>query len=385
MTSSVATSELLKLYGNRTAQMVAAVQHLVAHESPSGDMAGLDACALELSMYFERTVGVKPELLRTGTEQRPHLCARLGDRTRLLLIGHFDTVYPPGTLAAHPTRIEGDRLYGLGALDMKAGLVIMAELCRWLVHQYERPDVTVLFNSDEEIGSTGSGEISRSLAVDADAVLVFEYGNKDGSLRTSNRGVRWIEVELVGRGGHAAYSDAELNPVEALSDVIVAARALHDPAHGLVVTPTVVEGSAIANAVPDRAVVQFDIRGRTEAQLDEVTRAFATLTVGNSNIELRTRTILRIPAFERVDDNRAFAYAQSAAAELGLPTPISIEGYGASDNNQVGYVNHHTLEGLGGWGGGQHNADKEYLAISSLAPAAALATAMVVRSLASSM
>src|SRR5690606_11526616 len=104
----------------------------------------------------------------------PHLIVRFGERTDVLLIGHFDTVHPIGTLEKHPWNIKGDRAYGPGILDMKSGVVIMMEIARCILRNDPRPNLTLFINSDEELGSPTSVPVLRRAAEGASIALAFE-------------------------------------------------------------------------------------------------------------------------------------------------------------------------------------------------------------------
>lgn len=368
---------LIAHYEARSGDIVAAIQRLASIESPSFDIAALELCATELAAYIEEMTGLQPRWCRGGDEKRPHLRLDLGDRPDVLMIGHFDTVHPMGTLAAHPIRMEGDRLYGPGTLDMKGGITVMIEVARYLLAHHDRPNVTLFFNSDEEIASPTSGPILREIAADSTVALVYEFSTHEGVYRVGARGVRWLKYEITGKGGHAAYPEHMLNPVDALVDVLAAARQLNDPKNGLVVTPTMVAASEVPNAVSDKAVVHIDVRGTSDRRLDELEKRLARIRPSDERFEVQVERVLSIPTFEYFEDNLGLDLAKRASSALGLPEPQGIEGRGASDANQIASVLPHAIEGFGGWGDGMHNAPREYVHVSSLLTNAALTTLMI--------
>lgn len=365
-------SDVIEYFEDRKPQMLAAIEQLVAVESWSHDLAALEMCAVELEKLCIEITGLRPTWVRGEGDQRPHLRLDLGDRTDMLLIGHFDTVHPTGTLLSHPTRVDGDRLYGLGALDMKSGCILMLEIARFLTRDGARPNVTLFFNSDEEIGSPTSQDALRKTATGAGGAMIFESTFHESVVKTGLRGVRHLQVMVAGKGGHAAYPEHYINPVDALGEVIMAARALHDPSNGVVVSPTRLTGSEVENVVPDMAMVHLDVRGRSEEILEHVEKCIRRISVEDERIEVTVNRLIRIPTFEQRDDNRVFALARDAADALGLPTLQGVEGRGASDANQIADQTPHIIEGLGGWGDGLHNAEREHILISSLVPSAAL-------------
>lgn len=360
-------------FTGRLPAMAAAIERLVVRESPSSDIGALEDCARELAAYAKEMTDGDAVWHATGPEERPHLQIDLGDRPDVLLIGHFDTVHPVGTLDAHPLRVDGDRLYGPGALDMKAGVVVLLEVAHYLQRSLPRPNVRIFLDSDEEIGSTTSGPLLRQLAHGARVGLVFESTTEEGALKIGARGSRVLQVVARGRGGHAAYPEEYHNPVLALAHVIAQTEQQHRPDHGIVVAPTMLHGAAAWNTVPDEASAHFCLRGTSEALLDQAEQAIRAIRPLDDNIQLHVERLVQIPTFEPRDDNAAFLLAVRAASELGMAHPRGIEARGASDANQIAAVVPGSIEGLGGWGHGLHDPEREHVLLSSLAPSAALA------------
>lgn len=355
--------------------MIDTISMLVNIESPSSDVPSLNKCAKILADYIAEACGpCEIEWIYAGEEQRPHLVIRLGERTDVLLIGHFDTVHPIGTLEVNPYKITGDRMYGPGALDMKAGVVIMVETARYIAMHNRRPNVTLVLNSDEELGSLTSRELFADVSVGGKIALAYESTLHAGLLKTGARGVRRWEVTLTGKGGHAAYAEHNVNPVDALADIIIAARKLHDPANGIVVLPTVIRGSDAANVVPNEASVIIECRGDTDAKLEAVGRTISRMKVDDPRVTVRSELVAHVHTFEVREDNQAFFYAKTASELLGYDEPRGVEARGAGDINQVAPNIPHSIEGLGGWGDGLHDPHREHLMISSLVPSAALST-----------
>ena len=355
--------------------MLDAITKFISMETPATDIGALNLFAKELENYVRETCGSSSiEWISEKKDGRPHLVVRLGERTDVLLIGHFDTVHPVGTLRQNPVRIHGDRFYGPGSLDMKAGLVIMTEIARYITQVREQPNVTLVFNSDEEIGSFSSGDLLREVADGARIGLVFESTIHEGLLKIGARGVRCYQITATGKGGHVAYPEHNVNPVETIADLIVEARKWHDPPSGIVVVPTMLSGSDATNVVPHFATVTFEARGTSEARLEEVERAFYRLSAKDPQVTLAVERIKQIETFELRNDNRAFAYAEKSAELLGMAELHGVEARGASDTNQIARVLPHAMEGLGGWGDGLHDPEREHVMVSSLVPSAALSS-----------
>lgn len=378
---AVVRPEVLHYFEERTEEMVEFIQRFCALETSSNDVPALERFAAIFAPWLQEQLGVEPQILNLGHDKRPHIRVDLGGKADVLMIGHFDTVYPSGTAAEYPSFIDGDELHGIGALDMKSGVVIMVEVARWLQAHQPWSNLSLVFTSDEEIGSETAGPLLREIAADASAILVLEYSDTDGGLRNGNRGFRQLRITVTGSGGHAAYPERNVNPVDALADVIMQARRFHRPEHGIVVTPTVIDASTAVNIVPDTASVLFDVRGTNEELLDEVEQGFSTITLPDERYDIAIDTFLSVPTLPRTDDNYAEAVIRFAARQLGIPEPRFGEARGASDANQVAPVNTHVVEGLGGWGDGAHSAHREFVRISSLAPSAAMAALAIEKAL----
>src|SRR5262249_49904537 len=136
---------------------------------------------------------------RLDIDGRTHLLWKTPERPRVLLVGHFDTVWPGGTIARRPFTLDGDRAAGPGTLDMKAGIVPGLHALATL----ENIDgVAYLFTSDEELGSPSSAPLIRELAALSDAALVLEPA-AGGALKTGRKGVSMYAIEIAGRAAHA--------------------------------------------------------------------------------------------------------------------------------------------------------------------------------------
>ena len=158
---------------------------LVTRESPTHDEAACDALASRLEELMQERGFAVTRHARSGAGDV--LEGRLpgGDGPRTLLLCHYDTVWPLGTLAEMPWRRDGDQVFGPGALDMKAGIanaLTAVDLARRLGLPLAG-DVTLLVTSDEETGSHRSRELIEALAQQHERVLVLEPSRDDGALK----------------------------------------------------------------------------------------------------------------------------------------------------------------------------------------------------------
>ncbi|MGH2402226.1 MAG: M20 family metallopeptidase [Candidatus Limnocylindria bacterium] len=334
-----------------------------------------------------RELGADVERLpHSPTDGRPQLgdlvVGRLAGRgPRILLIGHMDTVFDPGTASARPYRSDGERAFGPGVTDMKAGLLAGLHAIAALQESGERPAVTFIANPDEEIGSPFSTPTIRSLAPDHDAVLVLECARANGDIVSARKGIADFHVTLSGRAAHAG-----VEPEKGRSAILEAAHqvlALHD-LNGrwptVTVNSGVIHGGTRPNVVAERCELQVDLRAATleafEAASAEVERLAAAPSVEGVTIELR-RTAGH-PPMEKTDASaRLVALATSIAGELGFELHDAATG-GASDANTTAALGIPTLDGLGPIGGDDHSVD-EWLDLGSVLPRTTLLACLIGR------
>src|SRR5437868_11612508 len=186
--------------GARGNEMLDDLRNLVQAESFSDDLSATALCADHVVRLGERLLGGTPE--RVTTDGRTHLLWRFGARQRILVIGHFDAVWPTGTLGRWPFVVDGDRASGPGTFDMKAGIVQGMYAMGTLS---SLDGIAILFTSDEELGSPTSAPLIRELASTVEATLVLEP-SAGGALKTGRKGVSQYEVHIEGRAAHAGLN-----------------------------------------------------------------------------------------------------------------------------------------------------------------------------------
>jgi glutamate carboxypeptidase len=317
-------------------------------------------------------LGVAPE--RIVLEGRTHLRWRLGGGPpRVLVLGHHDTVWPVGTLATHPFRIDGDVLRGPGCFDMLAGLAMAFHALAGL----ELPGgVTVLVTGDEELGSPSSRELVEDEARGLDAALVLE-ASADGALKTERKGVSLYEVVVRGRAAHAGLEpEAGVNATLELAHQALAVAALGDEAAGTTVTPTLARAGTTTNTVPAGGSFAVDVRVRSLAEQERVDEAMRALRPVLDEAVVSVLGGPNRPPLEAASSAALLARARGVAVRLGLAEPTAAAVGGASDGNFTAGVGTPTLDGLGAAGGGAH-ADDEHVLVSELPGRTALLRGLV--------
>jgi glutamate carboxypeptidase len=365
--------ETLQSATRDAAAMIDRLGELVSHESPPGSLDLLNACADLLARWGQDVLGRPPErVLRDGL---PHLLWAVPDQ-RVLLLGHYDTVWPAGTLEQWPFTVTGQIATGPGVADMKAGIVQMFAALSLL------PDtsrVGLLLTCDEESGSVTSRPLIEQEARRSGAVLVCEPSTPEGELKIARKGGSVYKLTVRGRAAHAGVEPhMGVNATIEVAHQILALRTLASAPEGTSVTPTLLAAGTTTNTVPETATLSVDVRAWTGTELDRVDGMIHRLTthlpgarleVGGGINRYPLTPDMSLPLLE---------IAQEAAKEIGLPAPGGADAAGASDGNFTAALGVPTLDGLGGVGGGSH-ARSEYVDVGMMPDRAALLCALVER------
>jgi glutamate carboxypeptidase len=348
--------------------MVDALAALVAIESPSSDPDGLARCAAAVGSLLAERLGRAP--VADGT----HLHWSGGGPAHVVVVGHFDTVWPIGTLARRPFTVTGGVASGPGALDMKAGIVQLVEALATLG---DVTGVDVVLTSDEEVGSRTSRDLVERVARGARAALVLEPAAPGGALKTARKGTGDYTLRVQGRAAHAGNEpERGANALVALAQVVLAAAQLARPELGTTVTPTLASAGSASNVVPADASAHLDVRATApdeSARLDHELRALATTVPGTSLVVEGGWNRPPLPASA---SQSLFAMAQECALRLGLPPLAGAAVGGGSDGNFTAAAGVPTLDGLGGVGGGMH-AEDEHVLVEGMPERAALLAELI--------
>ncbi|MEO7156260.1 MAG: M20 family metallopeptidase [Vicinamibacterales bacterium] len=356
------------------------IETLVALESPSDDPAAVNRCGAELAARLQ-ALGGKITRIESSAAGR-HLRAAFGSGHRqVLLLGHFDTVWPLGQLQQMPLKREGGKLYGPGVFDMKAGIGLATLATRALLDRGELDDcqVVMLWTTDEEIGSTTSRALIEIEAAKSDAVLVFEPSLPGGALKTSRKGVGQFEMITRGVSAHAGLDPGKgVSAIRELARQILAIDDLQDPASGVTLTVGVVSGGTRANVVPAEARATIDARAVTRAAAERVERTMHALTPQLAGARVAVTGGFDRPPLERTPAVVAlFEQAKAVAADIGLTLEEGSAG-GGSDGNFTAALGIATLDGFGAIGDGAH-ALHEHVEIDALIPRAATIAGLLQR------
>lgn len=356
------------------------VSALVEIESPSDNKAAVDACGRVLAARLEECGAIVTRIPQTvcGDALRAEWGA--GDR-QLLLLGHFDTVWSVGQLAAMPLRQEGERLYGPGVFDMKAGISIGMQAIRALQAEQMMPScrIVMLLTTDEEIGSRMSRATIEAEARQSAAVLVLEPPLPGGAAKTSRKGCGEYELIVHGKAAHAGIEPGKgANAIRELALQIARLDAIQDVERGITLNVGVISGGTRANVVPDLARAVVDVRVQTVGDAARVDAALRRLTPELPGTSLELSGGIDRPPLERTENVvRLYETARQVAAELGHGLAEGSTG-GGSDGNFTAALGTPTLDGLGAIGDGAH-ALHEHVRVPDLPWRAALVAGLLAR------
>jgi glutamate carboxypeptidase len=372
---------LLGFLQQRSEAMVETLRQMVELESPSDNKAAVDRLGEFLAEQFAAAAG-RPKFHRQS-ERGNHLqvnFAGANSQRPVMLLGHFDTVWALGTLAKMPWRVARGRAWGPGSYDMKSGITLMLHALtalREVRGKLSRP-VTVLLNTDEEVGSHTSRALIERLARQSAGVLIMEPSlGRRGAVKTARKGVGEYRLKVTGVPAHAGISPQEgASAVVELAHQIMKLSGFADLKRGISVNAGVIEGGTRSNVVAAEASAVIDVRIARVRDAAYIDKKLHALRPHNRKCRLQlTGDINRLP-MERTNGVAAlYGKAREIAAGLDWKLEEASTG-GASDGNFTAALGVPTLDGLGGVGEGAH-AFNESVIIEELPRRAALIAMLI--------
>lgn len=373
----------LHYFEQRQDEIVQTIRELTEIESPSDNKQAVDGIAKFLAAKFE--------VLGGRTQLYPS--AEYGDSLQIdfsspanckpvLLLGHYDTVYPLDTLKTMPCKIEDGLIRGPGVLDMKSGIALMLHAIEALQQWHgalPRP-ITVFLVSDEEVGSRSSRKITETLARKSSGVLVLEpAAGLRGAVKTARKGVGEYTLRVHGIAAHAGLDPGKGHSaiLELARQIAVIAK-LNNLKQGVSLNAGVIEGGTRTNVVAAEASVRMDVRIKRVKQAAGIDRKLRSLKPFDKYCKLEMAGgINRLP-MERTSGVAAlYRKARQIAEEVAWNLEEAAVG-GGSDGNFTAGIGIPTLDGLGGVGEGAH-AVHEFIVISELPRRALLLAGLIER------
>jgi glutamate carboxypeptidase len=374
--NKVHADQVLTHIQNQQQVLVDTLRHMVDAESPSSHP---QSHRLMRSILAGELDSLGYKVLELGQPDGPrHIYARPSIRKKSvplqLLIGHYDTVWPLGTVAQRPFTVEGNIIRGPGVFDMKGGLVQIILALKTLQHLgLEPPLLPVVFvNSDEEIGSRSSTRYIRTLARHARRAFVIEPAmGEEGLIKTERKGIGRFTITVHGKAAHAGLDpESGASAILELSHVIQTLFALNDADSGTTVNVGMVDGGLQPNVIAPHSQAVVDVRVATLADGEHITRAIHQLEAVTPGVRLTIEGGIGRPALERTDRNDSlWRQASELGTELGIDLQQGRAGGGSDGNTTSQYTA--TLDGLGAVGHGAH-AEREFLYIDRTLERAAL-------------
>jgi glutamate carboxypeptidase len=357
--------------------MIADLKELVNQESPSKSVRELSLCAATLAATFERVTGKPAEIIDSVDPARgPHVHWRGGSEPKVLILGHYDTVFPKGTIDVRPFRFDNGVATGPGVFDMKAA-IIQAVYAISVLDETVKSGVEVLFTSDEEIGSASSKALLIERAHAAGNVLVLEPSADGGALKTARKGTGTFEIVFEGRASHAGLEPEKgINALVEMAAQIPVIAALAKPELGTTVTPTVASAGTADNVVPAQARLFVDVRVEAAGEKERIENAIAKLTPTVEGCVIKVLGGIGRPPMPASASESLFALAQRCGVELGLGQIEGVAVGGGSDGNFTAAAGIPTLDGLGAVGGSAHG-EAEHVLVEEMPKRAALLAALM--------
>ncbi len=365
-------------------EMLSRLATLVNIDSGTGQIAGINQIMVHLHQWITE-LGFEVTLHPTegfGNNLVAHIRGK--GTARILLVGHVDTVYTQGAVQIQPFRREDDIVYGPGVIDMKSGIIMCIFALRVLLEEGfdSFGEIYVVFNNDEEIGSTGSAPLLHDIAKRVDVGLVLESSRSANIITKARKGADKYILEVKGVSAHSgAEPQKGRSAVVELAHKIIAINNISTLFFGVTCNVTRISSSEQLNMIPDMARCHISVRAYSERDLDMAYDALQQIVAGRSVPDTQTR-LIRMPGRRPYQATPALlnllSMSQIEGTALGLTIVAEGKG-GVSDANTLMAAGIPTLDSLGPIGGGMHNLDREYLRVDSIALRGALLAGLMRR------
>ena len=366
---------LLDYFGAKQASILDSIRQVVGIESPSFNVVGSKA----IVDWFEaqtRQISTNFEVERIIAENLgEHFIVRAfhSSEKPILLLGHLDTVHPPGTKQKNPTRIEDGKFYGCGIFDMKANCVLILEVLRAFVELKTQPTrpITILLSCDEEIGSPTGRAIVEREAKKSEFCLVCEP-SLDGKVKTGRKGTAGYTLKTHGLPAHAGLEPEKgASAILEISRQIEKLHALNDLRKGTTVNVCQINGGTASNVIPETAECSIDVRFTSMTEAERIEKEIKSLEHFDPRVSIEISGAINRPPLERTAAVvNLYEKAQQVALQIGVELGETQVG-GASDGNFVGALGVPVLDGLGIAGNGAHTLE-EFIFIDDIPKRAAL-------------
>lgn len=374
-------SQILDYLQTQQPDMLTRLEQWVNQDSPTYHKPSVDAMGhMTVSAFVE--AGGSLTATHPQPERGDHYTITYGQgESQILILCHFDTVWPLDDAKKRPFTIENGRAKGPGVHDMKAGTLIGLWALKAIHHLQlkSRYKLVYLLTSDEEIGSPTSHELIEAEGRKSSACFVLEGAHNRSVLTTARKGVGRFRLEVTGVSAHAGVEPQKgASAIEELARQVQTLHAMSDFERGVTINVGLVSGGERPNVVAAQASAEIDLRVASRADGEEISRKILGLQPQLPGCQLRVTGGINRGPFEETPAGLAlFAKAQAIARNLGFEVDKFSSG-GGSDGNFVAALGTPTLDGLGSLGGGAH-ALTEYTVLDALPLRSALLAELIMQ------
>ncbi len=380
---TVYAEEIESFLTSKEPDMFAFLEELVKIQSGSHNKAGIDRTAAAIVRAFQgldvSTKSVEQRL--QGNNLVVRSSAQPSARRQVLLVGHMDTVFPEDT-DFNWYKVDDDKSYGPGVVDMKGGLVVGIYALKALDHLglLKQLPVTFIFNSDEEIGSRGSVDLIQQEANSSAFAFVLEAGGLENEIVTSRKGNLTIELHIEGKAGHAAFATKDKpSAILEMAHKIIEFESLNDFDKGITINVGKIDGGIGSNTIAEFSNAQVDFRFVDPSDLKHLEERVTDIAnkVMVQGTQCRVDFISGRPPMQRsIGNQRLFQTTADIADRMGYPVKEQFR-FGVSDANFIADLNIPVLDGLGPIGALDHSRD-EYMFKESLLKRTILVTCSII-------
>jgi glutamate carboxypeptidase len=363
-------------------ELLARLKLLVDIDSGTGQVEGVNRIIAYLSEWLDEA-GFSATLFESSQFGKNLVARRQGEGClRLLLVGHVDTVYPPGTAATRPFDIQDGIATGAGVIDMKSGVLMGLYVARTLIESgFEHyGELILVFNNDEEVGSPGSTPLLREIAHETDVALVLEPSRSADIITQARKGADRYVMEVTGVPAHSGVEPHKgRSAVIELAHKMIAVHNLNNLFPGTTFNVTRISSSEPLNVVPDFARCSISVRAPNERGLQAAHDTLEQIAAGCSIPGTRTRLVRtrgRTPYTATPEILRLVEVTRQEGSSLGLNIIAESKG-GVSDANVLVEAGIPALDSLGPVGGGMHDLSREHLRVDSLPLRGALVAGVI--------
>jgi glutamate carboxypeptidase len=349
---------------------LAELQELVECQSPTEDLAANQKVVEVAANIVKKNLGTSAEILTENG--RPVLW--WGTKSPgIVLLCHLDTVWPHDSYLPL-WKVDGDKIYGPGTFDMKAGFLQALYALREINNASDH--VALIATTDEETGSQTSRALIERVSTSAKAVLVFE-ASLDGKVKTGRKGTSMYNIKVHGRASHAGLDPEKgINASVEIAHIVLQMTALENKEFGTTVVPTTLRSGTVTNTVPALASLDIDSRSFTMVELERVDASIKSLKAQHPEARIEITGGINRPPLELRSTEDLYKKLEKVATQIDMQPIGHAAVGGASDGNIAAATGVAVLDGLGGVGDGAH-APHEHILASSIESRIALTHAFI--------